>query len=224
MKSYFPDTVEVEYAAAHALMLREEELFRLGSVRDPLVRLFSQYDEVFARLLGRPQLIPEQYRAYAKPYQNWTHEQYVALQKSPGGTEALTRSFKQFIQDYDGRLEFNPHIRTQVHQMWNTLAGEPFPFDRIVLMDTLEDAIAELARVEAQARPAPLWDHKFPRRFNVTTVTDDEVRKICRIAMLDYCCLNFELPAACKHAPHGERVRCKYAARRGRPAIVPILA
>ncbi len=50
------------------------------------------------------------------------------------------------------------------------------------------------------------------------------MRKICRIAMLDYCCLNFELPKACKHAPRGERVRCKYATRRGRPAIVPVLA
>ena len=202
----------------------EEELFRLGVVRDPLVRFFSQYDEVFARILGRPHLVPEQYRAYVKPYQNWTHERYRAFQNTSGGVEALTRSFKQFLRDYDGRLEFNPHLRVQVHHMWNTLAGEPFRFDRIVLVGALEDVIAELARAKPQERPAPTWDHKYSRRFNVTDVTEDEVRKICRIAMLDYCCLNFELPRACKHAPRGERVRCKYATRRGRPAIVPILA
>jgi hypothetical protein len=224
MEAYFADTVEIEYAAALALMLRGGDLYRVGTAREPLERFFSQYDEVFARLLGRPHLVPEQYRAYAKPYENWTHQQYVALQHSPGGTETLTRTFKQFLHDYDGRFEFNPHFRMQVHHMWNALAGEPLRFERIVRVGALEDTIAELAHVDIQARPPPIWDRKFSRRFNVTMLTDDEVRKICRIAMSDYCCLNFELPATCKHAPRGERVRCKYASRRGRPAIVPLLA
>jgi hypothetical protein len=45
---------------------------------------------------------------------------------------------------------------------------------------------------------------KSPRRFDTSLVQDATKRKICKILMLDYCCLNFELPDVCKNFVNDE--------------------
>jgi hypothetical protein len=226
MKHFFNGTEVFELPMLEMMFnAAKTGVYRLVAVREPLHRFFSQYDEVFVRHLGRPRSVPRAYRAFAQPYEGWPYKQYDAFFRTEEGRENLTRSFKQFLRDYDGRQEFDEHIRMQVHHMWDSSAKEAFHFDRVVDLKRLEQAFVDLAEAVGVAgeRPKLIWGRKYPRRFDVTQVTDDEIRKICTLAKVDYCCLNYELPPQCKEASGGQRVRCKYSTRRGRPAIVPVL-
>jgi hypothetical protein len=226
MKQYFNGSEVFELPMLELMHNAERAgTYRLVAVREPLHRFYSQYDEIFVRHLGRPRTVPRAYRAFAQPYDGWSYKKYDAFFRTEEGRENLTRSFKQFLRDYDGRTEFDEHIRMQVHHMWDTNAKEAFHFDRVVHLQRLEQALVDLAESVGLAgeRPKLIWGRKYPRRFDVSQVTDDEIRKICTLAMVDYCCLNFKLPTQCVEASAGQRVRCKYSTRRGRPAIVPVL-
>lgn len=37
----------------------------------------------------------------------------------------------------------------------------------------------------------------YPRRFDAGRVSDGAKRRVCELTLIDYCCLNFPLPAAC---------------------------
>ena len=55
----------------------------------------------------------------------------------------------------------------------------------------------------------------YPRRFEVDKLHPRTVQKVCTFQALDLCCLNFELPEACKAPvlPGGDevgRVRCRW--------------
>ena len=64
----------------------------------------------------------------------------------------------------------------------------------------------------------------YPRRFNKSKVSDESVRRVCRYAALDYCCLNFEMPKQCRDGAAG--VTCEIeidAANGGERHIVPVV-
>ena len=87
-------------------------------------------------------------------------------------------------------------------QMSNLIfpSGEPFPVTAIYNSTEAEKGWQEIASSKGVTIPDGEMTHgrKITRRFNVTKVSDDAKRKICRILALDYCCLNIELPDICR--------------------------
>ena len=101
-----------------------------------------------------------------------------------------------------------PHVLTEFifilfrhHKSYNAhLPGEPFPVTAIYNSTEAEKGWQEIASSKGVTIPDGEMTHgrKITRRFNVTKVSDDAKRKICRILALDYCCLNIELPDICR--------------------------
>ena len=57
----------------------------------------------------------------------------------------------------------------------------------------------------------------YPRRMNISYIATKTYNKICRLAAIDFCCLNFKLPPEC--ATSG--VACGWETKDGERRIVP---
>jgi len=51
---------------------------------------------------------------------------------------------------------------------------------------------------EGQKDGGVIAGRSYPRRFNSDLVSIETQRRICELALLDYCCLNLPLPDVCK--------------------------
>lgn len=112
----------------------------------------------------------------------------------------LTGRFEQFVRDYNGLNPFDVHLHLQVTFLSDSETGEPLPITQLYNASQAESGWEEIANEKDVEVPEDGMTHgrKSPRRFNVNLVSDATKRKICQILALDYCCLNLELPAACK--------------------------
>jgi hypothetical protein len=72
--------------------------------------------------------------------------------------------------------------------------------------------------------PQVIHGRAYPRRMNVSDVSDDAMQAMCRVYAIDFCCLNYELPPACLRAPPGRRVLCKWLEKGGERLIDSVTA
>jgi hypothetical protein len=63
--------------------------------------------------------------------------------------------------------------------------------------------------VGLQKKPKVIRGRAYPRRLNVSQVSDEAYQAMCRRYKEDFCCLNYALPPQCLRAK-SERVRCKW--------------
>jgi len=104
----------------------------------------------------------------------------------------------------------------------------PHPMDYIGLVSEMVetwDAIGALVGKSVDHSLSSMRGRTFPRRFNISQVSEDTQRRICRLAAIDYCCLNFPLPPACQpqNAPPGKQVYCQWVNRGGSRFIEPFV-
>eukprot|EP01062_Namystynia_karyoxenos_P080342 TRINITY_DN8636_c0_g1_i2.p1 TRINITY_DN8636_c0_g1~~TRINITY_DN8636_c0_g1_i2.p1 ORF type:complete len:509 (+),score=126.90 TRINITY_DN8636_c0_g1_i2:97-1527(+) len=212
----------------------KDSVWRAWLVREPLSRFYAQYEEMIARSFQKSYgPLPARLR--------WreglpTYETYAKLFDDPEGMASLSRRFEAFVTEWDGVYPFDVHLVQQVP----SLSGEQGPLRADFVAETREVA-SVLEQLKTHARPQ-LADETllrstyandllfaggraFPRRLNVSLVSDAAKRRVCMFAAVDYCCLNWKLPPACAAAPPGQRVRCAYGdGPRQAAKIEPVIA
>jgi len=111
----------------------------------------------------------------------------------------LARRFEQFVQDYSGLDPFDIHLNLQVSNLVFP-TGEPFPITILYNATQAEKGWQEVATQRGVNIPDGEMTHgrKITRRINVSRVSRETKRKVCRMLALDYCCLNIELPEECR--------------------------
>lgn len=180
-------------------------------MRNPTSRFYASYDEMFARRLNNGwKRVPKNLAAFSKPFNGWTYEKYSALFETKKGVELLTDTFELFVKDFTG-YPFDEHLTLQVPPI-SYSNGFTIPFDFIINtkdMNHMFDIIAE--RVNAP-KPEVIRGRSYPRRFNTSRLSKETMLKICHLSLIDYCCLNYELPPECVSdwIPEGKRPSCEW--------------
>lgn len=206
-----------------------ENYIQLAVLRNPTTRAFAAYEEMFVRRLGEPELIPKKFRAFMEPFRGWIYKNYSALFDNVEGVRKLNDAYEKFMEVWDGTA-FDMHLDSQV--MYNVRKNRAknrhdarhlaFVFDT----HAMEESFEVLARmVNLGKKPRVIRGRSYPRRLNVSNVSDRAYQAMCRIYKDDYCCLNYELPPACLRddIPKGQSVRCKWINVNGERLIQSVL-
>lgn len=188
-----------------------EKTLKTISMRNPVSRFYASYDEMFVRKLKHPQVIPEQYNQFMKPFWNWKYEKYAALFETKEGIQQLTDTFETFVRDYDGKHPFDSHLTLQLPAVSNQ-DGFVEPFDYIIDTKSMTEQFEEIAKTVHAKKPHVIHGRSYPRRFDVEKLSRETIQKMCRLSLIDFCCLNYELPPACLEDDvlEGLRPRCEW--------------
>jgi hypothetical protein len=112
----------------------------------------------------------------------------------------LTHRLERFVSEYDGRTPFDIHLSFQVPLLSNK---EGYPIHVTELHNTTnakEDwkSIAKSYLGEDHVfKDGVIEGRSYPRRLNSKLVSAKTQKRICELALIDYCCLNFPLPSVC---------------------------
>jgi hypothetical protein len=207
----------------------DEKYLEVAVLRNPATRAFASYEEMFVRRLGHPDMIPRKCRAFMEPFRGWIYKNYSALFDTEQGVRKLNDAYERFMQDWDGDA-FDMHLESQVayNMRKNPRLGRhdashlSFVFDT----HTMEASFASLAKmVSLNKVPKVIKGRAYPRRLNVSNVSDRAFQAMCRRYRDDFCCLNYKLPPQCLRDDMlpGQRVRCKWVEMDGERLIQPIL-
>jgi len=119
----------------------------------------------------------------------------------------LSSRFERFAQDYDGRSPFDVHLTLQVPMM-SSANGSPLHMTQIYNTTDSEGGWKRIRQQflgenavsieEGEKNGGVIAGRSYPRRFNSDLVSVKTQRRICELALLDYCCLNLPLPDVCK--------------------------
>jgi len=127
----------------------------------------------------------------------------------------LASRLERFVMDYDGRSPFDIHLALQVPLLsdvnngrsiyvtelhnttnaegdWNSIARR-YLGEKAVLG---ENAKKNKKNADKESGGV-IKGRSYPRRFDAGLVGRESERRICELALLDYCCLNFPLPEVC---------------------------
>ncbi|KAL7454535.1 hypothetical protein ACHAWC_006160, partial [Mediolabrus comicus] len=137
----------------------------------------------------------------------------------------LAKRLERFVQEYDGRTPYDVHLILQVPKLlskdgsssgsssinitelynttnakndWKTIAKKYIGEHAKLLTATTEDNNEESGGV--------IEGRSYPRRFDKKFVGKETEKRICQLALLDYCCLNFPLPSSCDGGKGDEEV------------------
>jgi len=200
-------------------------------LRNPSTRAFASYEEMFVRRLGSPEMIPVNSRAFMEPFRGWLYPNYSALFDTVEGVRKLNDAYEQFMRDWDGKA-FDMHLESQVAYNMRRRPGVSnrhssdhlrFVFDT----HSMEESFHQLAdMVHLGKKPRVIRGRAYPRRLNVSNVSDEAFQAMCRRYRDDFCCLNYPLPKQClRNVPTGRRVRCKWTVPEGEtePFIEPVV-
>lgn len=209
--------------------VENDEYQVISFIRDPLNRFFSSYDEAYFRKgpwFGEGRLVknrPGEVKGYLKtkhklePYPYLyegmkTYNDYRDKFCDRGNDKDcetaetiddgdLTRRFEQFVNDYSGIDPFDVHLSLQVPFLVAAETGKPLPISMLYNASNADTEWLNIAQDHdlEVSEEALVHGRKTPRRINMSLVTDATKRKICKKLMLDYCCLNIELPEVCKY-------------------------
>jgi hypothetical protein len=122
----------------------------------------------------------------------------------------LAKRLDRFVQEYDGRTPYDVHLILQVPkllsknsdgtsikvtELYNTTNSE---HDWQLIAKKHIGQHAQFTKTEdAKQSGGVIEGRSFPRRFDKSLVEKETERRICLLALLDYCCLNFPLPSSC---------------------------
>ncbi|KAL9190536.1 hypothetical protein ACHAXT_000242 [Thalassiosira profunda] len=151
----------------------------------------------------------------------------------------LASRLERFAMDYDGRSPFDIHLTLQVGllsdakdgrsihitELYNTTDSEG-SWSAIAKRYLGEAAVLEKAkenkRSDTKESGGVIQGRSFPRRFDKSLVGPKTERRICELALLDYCCLNFPLPSVCSGGGEDDKaLLCKMDYKNERIRIQP---
>ena len=75
-------------------------------------------------------------------------------------------------------------------------------------------------RADTKESGGVIRGRSYPRRFDTSLVGEGTERRICELALLDYCCLNFPLPMK-EEDEDGSNLSCRMDYEEGRIRIQP---
>ena len=211
----------------------------ISFVRDPLSRFFSQYEEAYVRTApwkthGKPHPFPylfenintyQEYQDIFCPPETRSNprsgKECVDKPSAENGT--LASRLERFVNEYDGRNPFDVHLTLQV-PMLSSVNGIPLHITQIYNTTDADNAWRQIAKQfnSTLAQSGAIEGRSYPRRLRKELVSIETQRKICELALLDYCCLNLPLPSPCQGNHYTDKngvVRelfCKLEARAGR--------
>ena len=153
-----------------------------------------------------PNIIPEEHtlKHFAKPrIPNWCSNQPTR----ENGT--LAAIFERFVFSYDGVSTWDVHLNLQVPMLSNQKTGRPARVDEVFSTEMSIKNWENIVSRYGQTLPEDdenLYGRAIPRRFNPKLVSRETKERICQLAAIDYCCLNFKLPKECNDK--GKDVSC----------------
>lgn len=190
---------------------------RVTFVRDPVSRFFSSYEEMFVRVLFDVEkkhtiTTPEAFAFLMDGLQ--TYKDYEAVFCPPAlqpnrpeckqwpshenGT--LAARFDKFLHLWDGTNPFDVHLKLQAPMLSDANTGLPFPVDLIYNTTDATGGWRQVAALKHLPYPSSIPRARgYPRRLNVSKVSDESRLLICQIVAIDNCCFNLALPAVCAH-------------------------
>ena len=79
----------------------------------------------------------------------------------------------------------------------------------------MTNAFESIAEIVGAPKPEVIRGRSYPRRFNISRLSEKTMLKICTLSLIDFCCLNYELPPECliESIPAGSRPRCKWTTK-----------
>jgi len=120
----------------------------------------------------------------------------------------LASRLERFVHEYDGRSPYDIHLALQVPMLSDVSNGRMIPITELYNTTNAEgdwNAIAkrylgeeavlrEKKAAGTKESGGVIQGRSYPRRFDKSLVGEGTERRICELALLDYCCLNFPLP------------------------------
>ncbi|KAL7511889.1 hypothetical protein ACHAXN_009094 [Cyclotella atomus] len=231
-------------------------------VRDPLSRFFSQYEEAYVRTAPWVSKDNPYYNSQQHPfpylfenihsYQEYEdvfcppltrtnpNNRKECTDKETAENGTLAARLERFVNEYDGRTPFDVHLTLQV-PMLSSDSGIPLYLSQIYNTTDAENGWKSIARqfiganstLAQSGSKGVVQGRSYPRRLNNKLVTVESQRRICELALLDYCCLNLPLPEVCRGKYYKDEngkvteLFCKLHSRSGRgseriqPGIFP---
>lgn len=185
---------------------------KITSLRNPLSRFYSSYDEMVARRLEKQDTIPKQYRQFMVDLNVTNYKEYSSMFDSDHGVDILTDSFETFVKDYDGRRVFDAHIALQTPFLSNRNTGMMYEIDDVFDTHELDIEFNRLASDVGIDSLESFKGRSYPRRFSISSLHGETIRKICHLSANDFCCTNTPLPPECLNynLKTGHRIGCKH--------------
>ncbi|KAL7480650.1 hypothetical protein ACHAW6_006324 [Cyclotella cf. meneghiniana] len=125
------------------------------------------------------------------------------VDKASAENGTLSRRLERFVRDYDGRNPFDIHLNFQVPLLSNK-KGYPIYLTELHNTTNAEGDWKAIAKkylgedYEFKNKDGVIEGRSYPRRLNLKLVSAETQRRICGLALIDYCCLNFPLPEVCQ--------------------------
>ncbi|KAL3785365.1 hypothetical protein HJC23_011048 [Cyclotella cryptica] len=125
------------------------------------------------------------------------------VDKASAENGTLTHRLERFVREYDGRTPFDIHLNFQVPLLSNK-EGYPIYLTELHNTTNAEGDWRTIAKkylgedYEFKNKDGVIEGRSYPRRFNSKLVSKKTQRRICELALIDYCCLNFPLPEVCQ--------------------------
>lgn len=134
------------------------------------------------------------------------------LDKKSAENGTLTHRLERFVNDYDGRTPFDVHLKWQVPFLSNNDGTPMYLTELYNTTNSNEDwtVIAKRYMGEDHVfknKDGVIEGRSYPRRFNSKLVSAETKKRICELALIDYCCLNFPLPEDCDDG--SSKLTCK---------------
>eukprot|EP00466_Bigelowiella_natans_P012332 jgi/Bigna1/69012/fgenesh1_pg.7_\ len=211
---------------------RRDEFYKVAFVRNPTTRFFAQYEETFVRTLGGKMKIPDEFDVFHKDMKDYKEYEKLFCGESASlprkgrkkpcdqipsqDTGNLARRFERFIDAWDGTV-FEAHLAMQAPILSNRNTGLPFALDYLGNTKTTDSDWQQIGNKLGVMHVETIRGRAYPRRMNISYISKGTYEKMCRLAAIDYCCLNFKLPPECTNAG----VSCRWISKDGSKRIVP---
>lgn len=134
------------------------------------------------------------------------------IDKKSAENGTLAHRLERFIREYNGRDPFDVHLKFQV-PMLSTANGNPIYLTELHNTTNSEGDWTAIAKRYMgndhvfKNKDGVIEGRSYPRRFNSKLVSAETQKRICELALIDYCCLNFPLPDVCKAGD--KKLTCK---------------
>mmetsp|Transcript_17058 Transcript_17058/g.33286 ORF Transcript_17058/g.33286 Transcript_17058/m.33286 type:complete len:378 (+) Transcript_17058:32-1165(+) len=204
--------------------------YTVAFVRNPITRFFASYEEMFVRTLGNHR-VPKQFDVFHADLENYKAYERIFCgpdadlprrgQKKPCDqvltreTGELAHRFERFVKAWDGTM-FEQHLGFQAPVL-SSNDGKPFRLDFIGDTKHTDEHWQQIGKHLNVPKVEVIRGRAYPRRMNITYIQTETYERICRLAAIDFCCLNFELPPQCANAG----VSCEWEEHDGEDRIVP---
>lgn len=150
----------------------------------------------------------------------------------------LASRLERFVYEYDGKSPYDIHLVLQVPLLSDSRTGRALHISELYNTTDSEGGWKAIAKhhlgeaamlqnakknklVGTKESGGVIQGRSYPRRLDKSLVGEEAEKRICELALLDYCCLNFPLPFKEGGSNGNEKLICKMDHEDGRVRIQP---